>query len=136
MKSSKMIDNRTSNKTKGGFYALPNDPQKQVWSISGNSKTKIDYSNVMKVFSKLIKSVTQRELEKIPIKDSVSKKYMTVRKRLSGKFIQDPNIPINYWYIDTKNFERHLLNQFELIDLLYCISSRITEEELDNIPDK
>ena len=121
---------------KCGLFSLKSDPKRQVWSIASKGKTKIDLSNVTGIFSRLIKSIVAEELELIPISPLHSDKNKTLRKFFAGKFVRDPRSPIIYWYIDAERFERHQVSQFELVDFLYFISSKINKEELDKIVDE
>jgi hypothetical protein len=118
-----------------GFFSLQNDALKRVWAISSGKKYLIEPSNVLNYFSKILKFVTKDDFEKIPAHSSTSDANLTLRKKLAGKFIQDPTTPGYFWYVDTKYLNKRLVNQFELIDFLLQLSLPLSQNDFNKIAD-
>jgi len=121
--------NRNST-SRNNIFVKNND---QLWVIKNNRKKIINMINVKEVFKKLIIKIAKKDINKIPFKGSFDKKNITLRKKLGGKFIIEGEHDFNFWYVDTKRFERHFFNTFELMNILRSFSVKKSKVELDKI---
>ena len=107
----------------------------QLWFLSkdGNTKYKINSQSIKHLYSKLIKVVEPIELEKIPTFPNDSNK--TIRKSYSGKILVSKNDLWKYWYVKPSELVRKELTFFDLLEIIYLMSIKMTAKQLELIAD-
>lgn len=108
----------------------------QLWFMSENNQTKhkLTSSNINLLYSKLIKLIEVIDLEKIPISLN-DKKNISIRKKYSGKILVCKNDNSKYWYVEPSSLTRKELAFFDLLEIIYLMSTPMTVKQLEIIPD-
>ncbi len=109
----------------------------EVWYFSPRSglKYKVTPDNILNIFKKLLIVLSDKDLSRIPISGKPdTKKNITLRKKLAGKFLVDNKNKICLWYVDPKEHKRRQLFMFDLTDMLRSMSVKMNQKDLDKIP--
>ena len=108
-----------------------------LWYVSPKTglKHKVTIGDALKFFKRIALVISNNDLSKIPIhSEPDTHKNITLRKRLVGKFLIEHKDKSRIWYVDTKEYKRREITAIDKLDMLQSLALKITNEDLNKIP--